>query len=112
MARIRTPKRVILDESAYVPPAPIPVPVYLADLVESSWVCYSAAPVAFCGSPGPGVVCTGCAMVELGEEWTNFKARTNAGITRAAYERRLAAEQRDPDPVFRRAQAWARLRKA
>lgn len=108
MARIRAPKRVILAESAYVSPPPIPVPEYLADLVESSWACYSRAAVVFCGSPGPGIVCTGCAMAELGEEWTNFKARTNAGLTRAAYDRKLEAEQRDPDPVFARSQAWAR----
>ncbi len=75
-------------------------------LCANGW-CHSREPVVQCGSPVPGVVCSSCAMVELGEHWEDFKARTNAGLTVAAYQRKLAGEQRNPDPVFARARAWA-----
>lgn len=105
---VRRPARVELPESAYAPPPLLPVPDCLAGLVESTWSCYSRETVAFCGSPGPGVVCASCAMVELGEDWVNFKARTNMGIPKAKFYRDLERAQGQPDPEFARSQAYAR----
>lgn len=111
MARLRVGGVKPQVDANYVPPDVELVPAHLADLEKIPGRCWSRDIVVQCTQPAPNVVCLDCAMAELGEHWSDFKARTNAGLTRAAYDRKLGAEQRDPDPQFARSQEWARQRR-
>lgn len=99
---VRRPSRVALPESAFVDPEALYVPESVADLESVPGRCYSAESVAFCPLGAAATVCLDCALVELGEDWTNFKTRTNAAIPKDKFYRDLDRAQGEPDPHFRR----------
>jgi hypothetical protein len=99
---IRRPKRVQLAESAYVAPAVDLVPDYLSDLETVPGRCYSPDVVEL-NCPGvPGIICTKCALSELGETLTHLQIRTHYGTPKAVYYRNLDRAYAEPDPEFRR----------
>lgn len=99
---IRRPRRVQLPQSAYVAPDEPLVPDYLDDLERAPGRCYSAEPVEFGCPDVPGIICTRCALVELGETLMHLQIRTNAGIPKDKYYRDLDRAYTEPDPEFRR----------
>lgn len=105
---VRRPRKVQLPETAYTDSDEPLVPDYLAELETIAGRCYSPDVVVMNCRGGPGLVCTDCAMAELDERWSLFKARTNAGIPKAKYYRDLDNAQSRPDPEFARQQRWAR----
>lgn len=112
MGRIRRGGVAPLPTSAYVDPEPWVIPPAVADLETVPGRCFSSAVVTQCPQPAPGIVCTDCAMAELGEHWSNFKARTNSGTPKGVFYARLDREQSQPDPDFARALAKARAARA
>lgn len=99
---VRRPARVTLPDSAYADMTGLSVPVSLQNLEPVPGRCFSTETYVQCPQGGGMVVCTECALVELGESWTNFKSRTNAAIPKAKFYRDLDAAQAAPDPHFRR----------
>lgn len=100
--QVRRPARVALPDSAYADMAGLSVPESLADLEVLPGRCFSTESVTQCPQAAGNVVCGECAMVELGESWTNFKSRTNSATPKAKFYRDLDAAQAGPDPHFRR----------
>lgn len=106
----RPPRITSLPATAYAETDPLVIPDCVADLDVVDGQCFSRESVALCDSPASGVVCTDCALAELGESWSNLKARTNAGIPKAKFYRDLGVAQARYDPEFARAQRWAKRR--
>lgn len=92
----------------YVVDGDLVIPEHLSGLERLPGRCFTREVVTQCGQSSPGTVCTACAMVELGENWANFKARTSSGTPKGIFYRRLDAEQARPDPDFVRALAVER----
>lgn len=104
-------KRVGITPTArltYVDDGPLVIPDALVGLDLIGGQCFSRLSVVQCPQSAPGSMCRDCAMVELGENWENFKARTSSGVPKGIFYRRLNAEQERPDPDFVRALAVSR----
>lgn len=104
----RKPRRARVPQAAYAAPEVPLVPDYLAGLPKAPGRCYSPDTVQLNCRGAVGIVCTDCALVELGEGWVNLKARTNAGTPKGKFYATLDREQARPDPEFARQQRWAR----
>lgn len=72
--------------------------------------CSYPMDVIVCESPGAGIVCKSCCLLELGEGWENLAARTNAGETKARFYKKLADAQARPDADYGRMIARQRER--
>lgn len=105
---IRRPRKIQLPETAYTAPDAPLVPEHLAGLETVPGRCYSADVVQLSCPAMAGVMCSDCALAELGESWSNLKTRTNAAIPKVKYYRDLDRAQSGPDPDFVRQQRWAR----
>lgn len=105
---IRRPRAVTLPRSAYAAPDGPLVPDHLAQLPTAPGRCHSPETVVLNCRGAVDIVCTDCAMIELGENWANFKARTNAGTPKKKFYDALDRLQSQPDPDFARQQRWAR----
>lgn len=99
---VRRPRRVQLPESAYVDFEVQLVPGHLAELEQVPGRCYSAESVEFDCPGTAGVICTRCALAELGETLMHLQIRTNQGIPKDKYYRDLDRAYAEPDPEFKR----------
>lgn len=105
---VRRPRKVALPESAYMDLDAFEIPASVVDLEMVPGRCFSHQDVVRCPQSASNVVCMNCAMVELGERWPDFKARTNAGVPKVKWYRDLDRAQAEPDPEFARQQRRSR----